>query len=149
MSRGLGKVERQILDVLSRLESSVEIRALTSILDGQMDCERLRQIYQKGIGDFTRADWDYIGIRASDEWWVKERRVRRAVYRLKRAGRLTLTSLHGSHEKRWGGLSRVISIHLTTGKRDAQDESTTYISDRSSPDLPDVSRAHPGFDAHT
>jgi hypothetical protein len=34
MSRGLGKVERQILDALTRTGTGVEIRTLTGVLDG-------------------------------------------------------------------------------------------------------------------
>jgi hypothetical protein len=46
MSRGFGKVERQILDVLTRAGTGLEIRTLTGILDG-LNERQVRQAVQR------------------------------------------------------------------------------------------------------
>lgn len=113
MSRGLGKVERQILEVLTQAGTGVEIRMLAGALDG--------------LGD---------------------RHIRRAVQRLERQGRIEATFLRGHHEHHWGGMSRVKVVRLASPKGDVQDERPLYTSDDIPHDLPDVYRAHQGFDAH-
>ena len=148
MSRGLGNVERHIIDMLARAQTGVSIATLSAILDGYIDPERWGSICKTVINNWSDEDREIFQQEFHPQP-SRARSLRRAVHRLERQGLAKVRTLHGSHEKHWGGCSRELYVELTKPKKSIQDESTSYASEVSSPDLPDVSRAHPGFDAHT
>lgn len=147
MSRGLGKVERQILDILTRASGvSVEIGVLTTAIAGIIDIERYATLMRTPISNLTDDEDSYLDQRVGEG--RKTRQVRKSVRALERAGLIRSRSFDSTH-KSWGGAVRTKAISLAPTKRNVQDERASYDSEVSSPDLPDVSRAHPGFDAHT
>jgi hypothetical protein len=131
MSRGLGKVERQILDILTRASGvAVEMGVLTAAIAGVIDIEKYATLMRTKLIDLTDDDDRYLDQRVGEG--RKARQVRKSVRALERSGWVRSRSLGATH-KAWGGAVRTKSVSLAPGKRHAQDERTSYTSDGSSP----------------
>ena len=126
MSRGLGKVQHQILDVLSQSQGClVEIAQLLALVEGLIEPERYAHYMKQPFGCISREDELHVAQRAHDPLGRKARYVCRAVQRLKHRGWLETRSLMSEHEQRHGGASHVKAVRLAPGKRYVQDERTS------------------------